>query len=278
MSPKLSSVDVSVILPTFNRAWIVREAVDSVLNQDFAGFELIVVDDGSTDETPRILESYGDTLTMICQSNRGVSAARNSGIRAAGGDLIAFLDSDDYWREGKLARQVDYFWQNPDMMICQTEEIWIRHGKRVNPKRRHRKREGMIFQACLPLCLISPSAVMMRRRLFDRVGLFDENLPACEDYDFWLRVACDYPVGLIDEPLLVKRGGHQDQLSRMPQLDKYRISALVKILESGRLNDADRRAAADMLHQKSRIYGNGCIKRGRPEEATYYFSLTEQFL
>jgi glycosyltransferase involved in cell wall biosynthesis len=258
---------VSIILPTYNRAWILSQAVDSVLCQDYTDFELIVVDDGSTDHTERVLAGYGCKIRVLQQPNLGVSAARNAGIRAARGQLIAFLDSDDHWLDGKLSRQVGYFTAHPEMMICQTEEIWIRRGKRVNPKNRHRKRSGRIFRYCLPLCLISPSAVMIRRQLFDRVGCFDETLPACEDYDLWLRVACEYPVGLIETPLIVKRGGHEDQLSRMPELDKYRITALAKIIHSGRLTDEQKQAAVAMLKEKCRIYGNGCLKHGRMNEA-----------
>jgi hypothetical protein len=172
---------------------------------------------------------------------------------------------------------VGWFTRHPDMMICQTEEVWMRRGVRVNPKQKHRKRAGMIFKHCLPLCLISPSAVMMRRRLFDAVGLFDETLPACEDYDLWLRVACNYPVGLIDEPLIVKRGGHGDQLSSMAELDKFRITALARILDSGTLNGEDRDAAAQMLRKKCRIYINGCTKRGRHREAADYAALARSY-
>ena len=277
MNPFSATPKVSVILPTYNRGWIVREAIDSVLDQSYTDVELIVVDDGSTDDTRAILDEYGGRLTVIRQVNMGVSAARNTGIRAATGELIAFLDSDDYWISGKLDRQVDYFIRNPQMMICQTEEIWVRRGKRVNAKKKHRKQSGMIFHYCLPLCLISPSAVMMRRQLFDRVGLFDERLPACEDYDLWLRITCREPVGLIDEPLIVKRGGHDDQLSRMAQLDKYRIDALAKIIDSGRLDIDQKRAAVLMLKEKCRIYINGCVKRGRHQEAGDCQALADRY-
>ena len=277
MNPIDTIPKVSVVVPTFNRGWILRDAVESVLNQNYADLELIVVDDGSTDDTLRILADYAGRLTIIRQANQGVSAARNAGVRQASGELIAFLDSDDYWLGGKLTRQVDYFARHPQMMICQTEEIWIRRGTRVNPKRKHRKRSGMIFRHCLPLCLISPSAVMMRRPLFDTVGFFDDQLPACEDYDLWLRIACEYPVGLIDEPLIVKRGGHADQLSRMAELDKFRITALAKIIASGRLSDDQKRAAVRMLKEKCRIYANGCIKRGRHQEAEHYIALADRY-
>lgn len=261
---------VSVILPTCNRAWIVAEAIDSVLAQEYAPFELIVVDDGSTDDTVKLLAGYGDRIRVISQENRGVSAARNRGIQAAKGNLLAFIDSDDCWLPGKLARQVAYMNAHPEMAICQTEEYWIRNGRRVNPGLRHQKQAGDIFVASLALCLISPSAVMLRRDLIDAVGDFDETLPACEDYDLWLRVTCQYPVGLIDTPLIVKRGGHADQLSRSPALDRYRIYAIQKVMAGGKLNEAQYRAAAAMLAEKCRIYAQGCEKRGRTEEAEKY--------
>ena len=267
---------VSVIIPTYNRSWCLSEAIDSVLSQTFQNMELIVVDDGSTDETPALLSRYGDHLRVLCQSNRGVSAARNGGIQTARGNLIAFLDSDDTWQPGKLARQVDFFDTHPDAMICQTEETWIRRGVRVNPKRRHRKLSGWIFEASLALCLVSPSAVMMRRELLEGMGGFDESLPACEDYDLWLRVSLRYPIHLIDDALVVKRGGHEDQLSRQHSLDRYRIQSLVKIIGSEPLTDDQTRAARAMLREKCRIYAAGCRKHGRFEEAKSYEMVAEQ--
>lgn len=270
------SPTVSVILPTYNRCRLLKRAVDSVLDQTCRDFELIVVDDGSSDDTPALLARYGDRLRAIRQPNRGVSAARNAGIRQAAGKLIALLDSDDYWLPQKLARQVAFFENNPDAAICQTEEIWIRNGVRVNPKKRHQKCSGRIFEKCLPLCLISPSAVMLRTSLLDEVGMFDENLPACEDYDLWLRITCQYPVGLIADPLIVKCGGHDDQLSRMPQLDKYRIQALLKIIEMGCLSASQLTAARAMLVEKCRIHAAGCRKRGRIQDACRYENVAQR--
>ena len=268
---------VSVIIPTYNRGWIVRDAIDSVLGQTYADFELIVVDDGSSDRTPPILDAYGDRLRVIRQANRGVSAARNRGIGESSGTLIALLDSDDIWLPKKLAVQVDFFKRNPAALICQTEEIWIRNGLRVNPGKRHRKPSGMIFERSLELCLVSPSAVMVRRELFEKVGLFDESLPACEDYDLWLRVGCRFPVHLIDRPLTIKRGGHEDQLSRQSSLDKYRIRSLVKLIESARLTPIQRNAAVIALRKKCAVYATGCLKRGRLEEALHYTSLSRKY-
>jgi len=267
---------VSVIIPTYNRGWIVKEAIESVMAQDYRDFELIVVDDGSTDDTDDILNSYRGDIMVFRQENQGVSAARNRGLSEASGRFIAFLDSDDLWLPQKLFRQIKFFNENPDAQICQTEETWIRKGIRVNPKKRHKKPWGMIFESSLALCLVSPSAVMIRRSLFEKVGGFDETLPACEDYDLWLRISCRYPVYLIETPLIIKRGGHNDQLSDSFGLDKFRIKSLTKIIESGLLSKTQYEAAVKTLKEKCIIYAAGCSKRGRKEEALYYRSLSER--
>lgn len=269
---------VSVIIPTYNRAPYLKEAIDSVLSQDFRDFELIVIDDGSTDGTPNLLESYGGTLCSVYQERRGVSAARNTGIAHAKGTFVAFLDSDDLWLPKKVSVQVDFFQRNSDALICQTEEIWIRNGIRVNSKKRHKKCSGDIFEKALPLCIVSPSAVMMKKVLFDQLGLFDESFPVCEDYDLWLRVSARYPIYLIETPLIVKRGGHDDQLSRSCEgIDRFRIKALQKILKGGVLSDGQYRAALKTLEEKCRIYGTGCLKRGRIKEGEEYLKLPERY-
>jgi glycosyltransferase involved in cell wall biosynthesis len=277
MKKTLEPADVSVIIPTFNRSRWVREAVDSVLHQTVKPKELLVVDDGSTDDTVVALERYGNAIRVLrLKENRGVSAARNRGIEASLGRYVAFLDSDDLWLPRKLAVQMAYVREHPDIRIHQTDEIWIRNGVRVNSGMRHQKPEGWIFEKSLELCLISPSAVMIEKRLFEEVGLFDERYPACEDYDLWLRITCRFPVGLVPKPLIVKRGGHADQLSRLPVLDKYRIEAIRNIMVSGFLSDAQYRAAASVLRQKCEIYTTGCRKRGRLEEAEHYLRIVEE--
>ncbi|MFO7645874.1 MAG: glycosyltransferase [Desulfosarcina sp.] len=275
--PRSRNPTISVVLPTYNREGMVTEAIASVLGQDYPALELIVVDDGSTDDTASRLSRFGNRVTLLRQENRGVSAARNAGIRVAGGELIALLDSDDTWLPGKLQVQVDYFAAHPEALICQTEEIWVRRGLRINPGRRHRKTGGMIFERSLALCLVSPSAVMLRRRLLDEVGWFDEALPACEDYDLWLRIAWKHPIHLIDRPLIVKRGGHADQLSRTPELDKYRIQSIVGLLDRGCLAPGQQQAAVATLSAKCAIYAQGCRKRGRLEEARHYESLPQSY-
>ena len=269
---------VSVIIPTYNRAAFLGEAIDSVLSQTYTQFELIVVDDGSTDATAELLRQYGGKISVLHTGHGGPSAARNRGITAARGKYLAFLDSDDVWLPGKLRSQMLFFQEHPEARICQTEELWIRNGVRVNPMKKHKKYSGWIFEQCLPLCIVSPSAVVIERSIFEEVGLFDETFLACEDYDLWLRIAARYPIYLLDTPLIIKRGGHNDQQSKIiPHLDQYRIRALCKILDSGILNPAQRRQALSELKKKCRIYGSGCLKRGRRDEGELFLKLPEKY-
>ncbi|MEE8398324.1 MAG: glycosyltransferase [Desulfobacterales bacterium] len=278
MADKKNNPAVSVIIPTYNRGWILKEAIDSVLAQEGVDLELIVVDDGSTDDTADILDSYGDQIRVIGRpANDGVSAARNQGVAASTGALIAFLDSDDWWLKGKLSIQADFFHTHPDALICQTDELWVRNGVRVNPKKYHKKPSGMIFELSLSRCLVSPSAVMMRRSLFDTVGGFDERFRICEDYDLWLRISCEHPIYLIDTPLIVKRGGHPDQISKDVGLDKLRIRSITQMMESKVLSPDQYAAAVRILKEKCRIYASGCRKRGRQDEARHYEELAGRY-
>ncbi len=275
MTPK-SQPDISVIIPAFNRAHTLPKALDSVLSQTLKPREIIVVDDGSTDETNAVLANYPG-LCIISQDNRGVSAARNVGIEKAGGDWIAFLDSDDEWLSDKLEKQWDAIC-NDDKLICHTDEIWIRNGQRVNPMKKHKKFGGIIYERCLPLCVISPSSVMIHRSVFEDVGVFDESLEVCEDYDLWLRICAKYSILFIDEPLIVKYGGHEDQLSRKYWgMDRFRVKALEKMMSFGALNDEDEKATVNMILQKCGIIINGMKKRGNNDEAEKWQSKIEKY-
>lgn len=224
------------------------------------------------------MEGYGDRIQVLTQANKGVSAARNLGIKKSCGEFVALLDSDDAWKPDKISCQVDFFEQNPEALICQTEEIWIRNGKRVNPKRKHKKLSGMIFEPSLHLCLVSPSAVMMRKQLFALKGYFNEALPVCEDYDLWLRILADYPIFLVDRPCTIKYGGHGDQLSSFHSQDKYRIISMVQLIREKTLSREYERMTARVLEEKCRIYGNGCLKRKKNEEGRYYLELADRVL
>jgi glycosyltransferase involved in cell wall biosynthesis len=269
---------VSVIIPTYNRSAFLKEAIDSVLAQTYKNFELIVVDDGSTDNTREILSIYKDKISAIFAVHGGPSSARNLGIKSSRGEFIAFLDSDDLWMPKKLEKQIKFIKHNPGVSICQTEEIWVRNDVRVNPRKKHKKFSGWIFEMCLPLCIVSPSSVILHRTVFDKVGLFDETMPACEDYDLWLRISPFYQIHLIEENLIIKRGGHSDQQSKaVASLDSLRIRALCKALESGILDASQYNKALEELKRKCFIYGNGCLKRGKTEDGNRFLKLPEQF-
>lgn len=264
-------MNISVIIPTWNRAERLVNALQSVFSQSLPPAEVIVVDDGSTDNTREIIHRQFPDARYLFQQNKGVSGARNTGIKAASGDWIALLDSDDHWQPDKLEQHCEQLRTWPDYKICHSDEIWIRNGRRVNAMKKHAKQGGHIFRQCLPLCVISPSAVLIHRDLFNEVGLFDERLPACEDYDLWLRICALHPVLYIDKPLITKTGGHADQLSRRHWgMDRFRIHALENILASNTLDTANHAAALSTLLEKLTIVINGAIKHGNHELANDY--------
>jgi len=268
---------LSVIIPTYNRAPLVKEAVASVLAQTWRDFEVLVVDDASRDGTAEALAAFGSRIRLLRSPSRlGVAAARNLGISAARGQWLAFLDSDDLWRPEKLARQMAYLAGLPELVLCQTEETWERQGLKVNQPRSHRKIGGWIFFQSLERCLVSPSAVILHRTVFQKHGGFDENLPAAEDYDLWLRLSWRYQIGLLPEALVIKRGGRDDQLSAQWGLDRFRIRALLKLLDDPGLPAPEALAARRTLARKCAIYAQGCEKRDRLEEAGVYRGLGRQ--
>jgi len=270
---------VSVIIPTYNRLPMLKEAIHSVLKQDFEDFELIVVDDGSTDGTVEEIRKFGGRVRLLQHpENRGVSAARNKGILHAKGKYVAFLDSDDQWVKGKLKIQVTFLDENPHYPLCYTDEIWIRRGKRVNPMVKHAKYSGWIFEKCLPLCIISPSSAMMRKTLFSKVGLFDEALPVCEDYDLWLRISARFPIFFINKKLIIKKGGHSDQLSnRSWGNDRYRVIALEKLLSEPYIAREEREMILKEMKKKCQILYQGFLKRGKEIEAKHYQEIMRRY-
>ncbi len=259
---------ISVIIPTYNRAGFLGRAVSSVLAQSLRELELIIVDDGSSDETSEIVQSFRDKrIRCYYQENKGVSAARNFGINKALGRYTAFLDSDDYWLPKKLEHQLRFMGEG-GFRVCQTSELWIRNGRRVNPMDKHQKPSGWIFEKSLELCLVSPSCVMLETDLIHQGYYFNENLMACEDYDLWLRISLKYPVGLLPEALTVRTAGHADQLSgKIIGLDLFRIYSLLDLVEKKQLSPDKKKSLEKVLLRKAGIYFRGCVKRGRHEEA-----------
>ncbi len=269
---------VSVIIPTFNRQAVIGRALASVYAQSRLPDEVIVVDDGSNDDTAALIKERFPDVIYLYQENSGVSAARNRGILEAKSEWLAFLDSDDEWLPKKLEHQLQSLSEQPNLKICHTEEIWIRNGKRVNQMDKHAKSGGWIFNKCLPLCAMSPSSIIIHRTLFNELGGFDENLPACEDYDLWLRMTARYPVLFIETAQINKYGGHDDQLSRkFWGMDRFRIASLEKTINSGLLNRADRKAAIEMLIKKTEIYLKGLRKRKKMAEIKYYEAIFQRY-
>jgi glycosyltransferase involved in cell wall biosynthesis len=268
---------VSVIIPTYNREPFLQKAINSVLAQTYQYFELIVVDDGSEDNTEKLVENCSPDIVYIRQENKGPAAARNRGVQAARYNLLAFLDSDDWFAENKLEVQTGTMQKNPAYQISHTQETWYRNGRILNQKKRHQKNNGDIFNQSLVLCAVGMSTVLMHRDIFERYGLFDEDYPCCEDYEFWLRVSAKQKFLLIDQPLTLKDGGRDDQVSTIYRvgMDKFRIQAIMKMLASGSLSEKQKDSAMAELQRKCTIYGAGCIKHGRFEEGRYYLDLLE---
>ena len=263
----------SVIIPTYNRAAFISIAVNSVLKQTYKKFELIVVDDGSRDRTKRIIENLDDNRVKYLRiPHSGVSFARNTGIHLSSGKYIAFLDSDDKWAESKLERTVEYIKRYPRIQVFHTDEIWYKNGKLLKQKKKHKRPSGFVYKNCLSLCCIGMSTAVIKKEVFDDTGYFDTKLPACEDYDLWLRICSRYEVMLIPEQLTIKYGGRDDQLSNQAGLDKYRIYALEKILENTDLDPGLRELTVKELINKCGIYAKGALKRGRKREAENFFN------
>ena len=269
---------ISVIIPTFNRQYCLSRTIDSVLQQTLKPSEIIIVDDGSTDNTINFLQQHYPQIKLLQQTHQGVSAARNLGIEQATGEWIALLDSDDAWQPKKLERQIKALQKKPNYRICHTHEIWYRHGKRVNQMDKHQKYGGHIFQQCLDSCRISPSSVIIHKDIFASIGLFDESLPTCEDYDLWLRITAQHPVLYLSEPLAIKYGGHADQLSNHYWgMDRFRIQALQKIIDRDVLSEKNQTAAIKMLQQKINVYLIGAKKRNKTDEIKNYEQILAKY-
>jgi glycosyltransferase involved in cell wall biosynthesis len=244
---------ISVVVPTFNRAYTLKRCLDSILSQSLPALEVLVVDDGSTDETGKLLATYQEKISVFKIENSGVSAARNFAIKRAKGDWIALLDSDDEWLLDRLERQASLLKLFPTLKLIHGEEIWIRNGKRVNQKKIHKKGGGYIYQNCLPLCCISPSASLIKKEVLEEVNYFDETFPVCEDYDLWLKITSKYEVGFVPEPIIKKYGGHEDQLSRKYfAMDLWRVRSMVRMLDQNLQTD-DREATILEIIRKSEI-------------------------
>lgn len=274
---------VTVIIPVYNREEYLERAVLSVCRQEGFQGEVVIIDDGSTDGTPQVIaqlqERFPENIRTRRQVNAGPASARNLGLTLAKHQLIAFLDSDDHWLKKKLHHQIKWLEKNPDYLICHTQERWHRRGIHLNKKKKHHPRHGDIFDHCLQLCAVGMSTVLIKRELFGLVGNFDETLPCCEDYDFWLRVSCRLPFLLLEKKLTIKEGGREDQVSFQYRvgMDKYRIDAMVKLLDTEILTPEQRALTLVELKNKCTVFGKGCLKHGKTELGNNYLSLIDEY-
>ncbi len=263
-------MNISVVIPTYNRYELLKRALNSVYSQNYLPKEVIVIDDGSTDNTKKIIQDFPNII-YIYQENKGVSSARNTGIKHSTCKWISFLDSDDEWCEDKLSLHVEFHKNNPNILMSYTDEKWIRDGVEVKIPKKFRKIGKNVFSENLEYCNIAPSSVCISNIILHEVQnngmFFDEELEVCEDYDLWLRLTCRYEVGLINEKLIIKHAGHEDQLSfKHWGMDRFRVIALEKLLTC----EDKEQQIKEILIQKYKLLLKGAIKYDKMQDINNY--------
>ena len=263
MSKNENKYKISVVIPTLNRINTLQRALDSVINQTYKPAEIIVVDNGSSDGTLKFLREQYPKITILTENKIGVSSARNKGIKKSINQWIALLDSDDEWHPRKLEIQTSMLDSAlKEYNLIHTDEVWFRNNKHINQMKKHKKQGGYIFERCLSLCCISPSSVLFKKNILDKVGLFDESLPVCEDYDMWLKICSSEEVLFAQDKLTYKYGGHKDQLSKSYWgMDRFRIKSIENIIKNFDLTYKQKKQAKKELIKKLKIIINGAFKR-----------------
>ena len=263
MSKNENKYKISVVMPTLNRINTLQRALDSVINQTYKPAEIIVVDNGSSDGTLKFLREQYPKITILTENKIGVSSARNKGIKKSINQWIALLDSDDAWHPRKLEIQTSMLDSAlKEYNLIHTDEVWFRNNKHINQMKKHKKQGGYIFERCLSLCCISPSSVLFKKNILDKVGLFDESLPVCEDYDMWLKICSSEEVLFAQDKLTYKYGGHKDQLSKSYWgMDRFRIKSIENIIKNFDLTYKQKKQAKKELIKKLKIIINGAFKR-----------------
>ena len=263
MSKNENKYKISVVIPTLNRINTLQRALDSVINQTYKPAEIIVVDNGSSDGTLKFLREQYPKITILTENKIGVSSARNKGIKKSINQWIALLDSDDAWHPRKLEIQTSMLDSAlKEYNLIHTDEVWFKNNKHINQMKKHKKQGGYIFERCLSLCCISPSSVLFKKNILDKVGLFDESLPVCEDYDMWLKICSSEEVLFAQDKLTYKYGGHKDQLSKSYWgMDRFRIKSIENIIKNFDLTYKQKKQAKKELIKKLKIIINGAFKR-----------------
>lgn len=257
-----SRPSVSIIIPTYNCETYIAETINSVLGQTLKDLELIIVDDGSTDNTREIAASYGGSVRLLAQRNAGVCAARNHGIREAAGRHICLMDHDDYWFPEKLELQVEEMKRRPEVGLVYSTFLWWfpdDHGVFPAPESFSdlmgetgidEEFSGWIYHLLLLDCWVLTSAALIRAEVFDKCGVFDESLPYSEDWDLWLRISREYPFIKLKRPLTLYRQ-HPGQGNRLARTVDYRTELLSKAVSKWGLCSPDGRCLARAHFKKN---------------------------
>ncbi|WP_304542836.1 glycosyltransferase family 2 protein [Sulfurimonas microaerophilic] len=270
-------MDITVVIPTYNRYRFLKRAITSVLAQTYQPKEIIVVDDGSIDETFQIQTDFPQ-IKYIYQENKGVSSARNIGIKHSSCNWIAFLDSDDVFEKEKLQKQVGFHKQNAGILMSYTDEIWIRDSQEINIPKKFQKIGKDIFTENLSYCNIAPSSALIHKTVFDNVGRFDESLEVCEDYDLWLRIMIRYEIKLLNEKLIKKYAGHEDQLSfKHWGMDRFRVVSLEKLLKITTSQEKTSKIKEELL-KKYELLLKGAIKYDKIHDISIYRDKIANFI
>ncbi|MDF1877431.1 glycosyltransferase [Sulfurimonas sp. SAG-AH-194-L11] len=262
---------ISVIIPSYNRDEFLQRAIESVLKQTYQALEIIVIDDGSTDNTSIIVQKFPN-IKYIYQKNSGVSSARNLGIANACHEWLAFLDSDDEWVTNKLEEQVSFHKDYSETFVSYTDEIWIRDDINVKIPKKFQKLGLDVFMENLSFCNIAPSSVLIHKSIFESVGTFDESLEVCEDYDLWLRILLENKIALINKKLTKKYAGHKNQLSfKYWGMDRFRVITLEKLLQNKKdISDEKVEIIQNELLTKYTLLLKGAIKYDKVEDIQIY--------
>lgn len=272
---KVNSPRVSIIIPTYNRSEMIVECLESVFSQTYADYEVIVVDDGSTDNTEAALKPFLDRITYIKHENKGNAAARNSGLAIAKGQLIAFLDSDDLWLPDKLRRDVECLDSHSAVdMVCANGTFFGSPkfaGKKVVPDKRAipLARDGVTLKAIFTRSSLRPSAMVLRKRVIEGTNGFDPDFAACVDLDFAFRVLMKYKVIFINEPFFKMRK-HDDHVSgdseRRTLFNIKAIEKLFKEYPEARALIGEKNINRRLAYRYYRL-GKITQKKGRKKEA-----------
>lgn len=262
---------VSVIIPTYNRASLIGQSLKSALNQTYRNCEIIVVDDGSTDNTRQVVESFGSVIRYIYKDNSGPSVSRNVGIREAKGEYVAFLDSDDLWEPTKVAKQVDVFLKNPKAALVSCNYRFIDQINKVvkDPGSAFGYQPDDFFvkdilQIRFPFG--ATTAFMIKRSVFDEVGFFNENLRISEDLDLLVRIGLKFTMAYVDEVLISVRLHDNHLMRETPRYQVWLDS--IRVFESHA--DAIKERIPDMNTYLARFYsiaGNSALLSGNRHKA-----------